>query len=558
MERDQALRALTAAGAPFEVVDARADGGPRRAFRAGPQTLRELYQVTRSERPFLVFADDRLSFEVTWRRAAAVAQRLGQTYGVGRGDRVAIAMRNCPEWIIVFQAVTALGAIAVALNVNWSGSDLLFGLHDSGAKLLFTDERRALSLGGLSQLPPIVVVRAQTPVPQCVSYETTFGVAESDAPPDAVVRAGDNATILYTSGSTGLPKGVVSTHRNILTTLMSWELDAAAMALTMNPSPPAAFEPTALLAVPLFHVTGLHAAYLASLRAQRRLVMMPRWDAHEAAQLIERERVTHLTAPAAITGDLVAVAKAGGLDLVSLAAIGGGGAARAAGQVREIERVFANAVPLTGWGMTETNASGTSIHGEDYLERPESSGRASFMMDLRIVGDDGRVLSANERGELQVRGGSVMRDYWGRPDARAEAFDGEWFRTGDIAYLDEAGYLFIVDRIKDLVIRGGENIGCGLIESALLEHPAIMEAVVYGLPDERLGERVAATVRATDTVTGMELTAFLAERLARIQIPEAIRIVREPLPRTDSGKILRRQARDEALAALGEPDSTLV
>jgi long-chain acyl-CoA synthetase len=306
-----------------------------------------------------------------------------------------------------------------------------------------------------------------------------------------------------------------------------------------------------LLAVPLFHATGSHAVYLASYRPQRRIICMYKWDVALAADLIEKERISSVVAPAAMTGDLVSFAKETGRDLSSLAVVGGGGAPRAPAQVRNIDRAFAKARPNTGWGMTETNAIGTGIMGRDYLEHPESSGRCSAVLDLRIVDESGKELLAGERGELQVRGTSVVRGYWNRPDANAETFDGEWLRTGDVAYLDDEGFLYIVDRIKDLVIRGGENIGCGAVEAALLEHPAVVEASVYGVPDERLGEEVGATVYAEGSVTDEALREFLEPRLARFEIPRYVRFADGPLPRTASGKILKRQLRDDAVSALG-------
>lgn len=551
MERNDVVGRLTRAGAPFEIVEGAAGGRRHRVFRHGPATLRDLYSDARSDRLFIAFGDERLTFEDAWRRSATIAAELAGRFGVGKGDRVAIAMRNNPEWILAFQAITSLGAIAVALNAHWTVDELVFGLRDSGAKVLFADEQRASSLeralDGLGDLR-VVVVRGATPTGM-LAYDAVFKTAQEAAPPVAAIEPDDDATILYTSGSTGRPKGAVSTHRNILTTLLSWELDNAVMAQG-DLAPEASETPdlASLLCVPLFHVTGLHAGYLGSLRAQRRLVIMPRWNAQDAARLIETHRVTHLTAPAAITGDLVAIAAESGHDLSSLFAIGGGGAARAPSQVREIDRVFPNAAPATGWGMTETNASGASIYGSEYLERPESSGRPSHMMDLRIVDEAGKALPPYSQGELQVRGASVMRGYWQRPDANAEAFDGDWFRTGDVAFIDDEGYLFIVDRLKDLVIRGGENVGCGLVEAALLEHPSVVEAVVYGVPDGRLGERVAATIRAETPVDEEELKAFLTMRLARFQVPDFIRVVAEPLPRTDSGKIHRRRIRNQALA----------
>ncbi len=549
MDRGQAFNVLTAPGALFEIIEGQAGGRRHRVFRNGPETLRDLYNSARSERPFIAFQDERLTFDEASTRSAAIAACLATEFGVGKGDRVAIAMRNNPEWILAFQAVTSLGAIVVALNAHWTADELIFGLTDSGAKFLFADEQRAVALAAAPRPDALrVAVVRGSPPPGMLAFDETFS-GGTGAAPDLPIDPDDDATILYTSGSTGRPKGVVSTHRNIITTLLSWELDNAVLAHgapVAETSPPP--DLASLLSVPLFHVTGLHAGYLGGLRAQRRLVIMPRWDAREAARLIEAHRITHLTAPAAITGDLVVVAEAGGHDLSSLMAIGGGGAARAPSQVREIDRVFPNAAPATGWGMTETNASGVSIYGAEYLLRPESSGRASHVMDLRIVDEVGQVLPTFGVGELQVRGASVMRDYWMRPDARAAAFDGDWLRTGDIAYLDDEGYLFIVDRLKDLVIRGGENIGCGLVEAALVEHPAVLEAVVYGLPDARLGERVAATIRTSEPVAEADLRAFLSQRLARFQVPDFIRVVPQPLARTESGKVHRRLIRSEALA----------
>jgi len=321
------------------------------------------------------------------------------------------------------------------------------------------------------------------------------------------VDTDDDATILYTSGSTGYPKGVVSSHRGIISALLSWELDAtAAVATGLIDAPPADDKPAMLLGVPLFHVSGSHAAFLQSFRAQRRLISMYKWDVQHGIDLIERERVTSFVGTPAITGDLVDAAPKTNRDLSSLRLLGGGGSARAPKQVRDIDKRFDNAKPGTGWGMTETNAIGVGIAAKDYLDRPESSGRCSAVLDLRIVDPDGKELPTGQRGELQVRGTAVFRGYWNRPDANSETFvDGEWMRTGDVAYLDTEGYLFIVDRIKDMVIRGGENVGCGGVEAALLEHPNIVEACVYGVPDERLGEEIGATLYLAAPVEDNEL-----------------------------------------------------
>jgi long-chain acyl-CoA synthetase len=374
--------------------------------------------------------------------------------------------------------------------------------------------------------------------------------------PPADIAPDDDAIIFYTSGSTGHPKGVISSHRNIISALLSWELDLAAGAATAAvPPPPPANPPATLLAVPLFHVTGAHAVYLQSCRAQRKIVCMYRWDPERAAELVEAEKITVVTAPAAMTGDLVRVAKQTSRDLSSLVSVGGGGAPRAPEQVKQIEASFEKALPATGWGMTETNAIGAGIGGLDYLNRPASSGRCSAVLELKVVDDQGRALPAGERGELLVRGTSVFRGYWNRDELNATLFEDGWFRTGDVAYLDDEGFLFIVDRIKDLIIRGGENIGCGQVESALLMYPDVREAAVYAVPDERLGEEVGATVYGAPGLDVAALRTFLEANLARFEVPRYITLTDAPLPRTASGKILKRELREEAIQSLAKTDA---
>ncbi len=556
MDRTTALAELTAAGMPYELEPVELYGRRCRGFRHAPPTLRNLFEQARSDLPFLVYEDERLTFEEAWQRAAHIGRLLVLQHGVVPGDRVAIAMRNYPEWILSFMAATSVGGIAVAMNALWQPDEMVYGLEDSGAKVLLADRERLERLAQRPGAAPglaVVGVRCEDTLAGATPLERALADVEPGPMPDAPHGPNDDATIFYTSGSTGHPKGVVACHRNILSALLSWELDVHAAAHMRGRTVPVPDEQQAtLLGVPLFHVTGSHAVYLASYRAQRRVVCMYKWDVERAAELIERERITSVVAPPAMTGDLVALASTTERDLSSLAFVGGGGAARAPAQVRDIDRTFRRAAPNTGWGMTETNAIGAGIAGRDYVEHPESSGRASAVLDLRIVDEAGRELPAGERGELQVHGASVVRGYWERPDANAETFVDGWLRTGDVAYLDEEGFLYIVDRIKDLVIRGGENIGCGAVEAVLLEHPAVIEASVYGVPDERLGEEVGATLHVEGTLDEAALRAFLEPRLARFEIPRYVRFSKHPLPRTGSGKILKRQLREEAAAELAQ------
>lgn len=555
VNRNDAIEALTAAGQPFELRMEAVRGRDCLVFHNAPATLRELYEDARSDATFIVYEGERLSFEETFERAARLGNLMLESYGVVPGDRVAISMRNYPEWVIGFMAATSIGAIAVAMNSLWNGEELRYAIGDSEPKVLLFDDER------LARLEPIepelaarcIAVRGATVVGGA-QLDALLASVESQLPP-CPVGADDEAIIFYTSGSTGHPKGVLSTHRGVLSALLNWELEAAVAATVAGEAPePPPEQLATLLGVPLFHATGSHAVFLSSFRAQRKLVCMYKWDVEQALELIERERIHTFVAPAAMTGDLIRAASTSDRDLTCMRVVGGGGAPRAPEQVKNIAATkgLPNTKPNTGWGMTETNAIGTAIGGDDYLEHPGSGGRCSAVMELRVVDEEGRVLPSGERGELQVRGVALALGYWRRPDANAETFVDGWLRTGDVAYIDPEGYLYIVDRIKDLVIRGGENIGCGEVEAALTEHPAIHEASVYGVPDERLGEEVGATVYV-DPASGLDEDAVRSHMLAtvaRFKVPRYFRLQTEPLPRIASGKVNKRLLREEAQAAL--------
>ena len=561
MTRPEAIAATTGPGQPHELVDAVVNGRALRVFKNAPTSLRALYEATASELPFLIYGDERLSFAQAWAAAARIGQVLVQACGVRQGDRVAIAMRNYPEWLLAFTAITSIGAVAVAMNAHWQADELAYALADCGARAIFADQERLDRLAERAPLPglQVLAVRAERLPPGTGALQALMdavgGVLDDMPMPPADIAPDDLAIMLYTSGSTGHPKGVPSSHRNILSALLSWEADRliGERMAGLDAVPPLT-QPGTLLAVPLFHVTGLHASYLSCYRSQRRLVCMYKWDAEQAAVLVDREKLTSVVAPAAVTGDLVRVAQAGQHDLSTLLVVGGGGAPRAPEQVRSIKTSFANALPNIGWGMTETNAIGTGIGGDDYLQRPTSSGRCSLVLQIKVVDEAGAELPAGQRGELLVRGTSVFAGYWHLPQANAEAFvDGDWFRTGDVATVDDEGYLFIVDRIKDLIIRGGENIGCGQVEAALLMHPQVFEAAVFSVPDARLGEEVGAVVYGDPALDLDALRQFLGQHLAKFELPRYIVRAAQPLARTPSGKILKRQVRAGALAQLLTP-----
>ena len=556
--RAAAIRALTAPGQPLELAMRTVLGVDQLVFVHAPRSLRQIYEEAASDRPFLSYQDEHWTFAQAWAEAGRIGQILVDDCGVKPGDRVAIAMRNYPQWTLGLMAATSVGAVAVAMNAHWKSEEMAYALSDSGARVLLADQERLDRLDG-GVVPAglrvygVRAARRPAGVPdlaEAVAARASAEMPALDIAPDEL------ACLLYTSGSTGHPKGVPSTHRMVISALLSWELDRQIGERTSGlPVAPPPEAPGTLLAVPLFHVTGLHASLLSSFRLQRRMVCMYRWDPQEAARLIDHYRLSSVVAPAAMTGDLVRVARSGAHDLGSLLAVGGGGAPRAPAQVHAIAESFRQAAPSIGWGMTEPTAIGTTTVGADYLQRPESSGRCSCVLQIRVVDESGRELPSGGRGELQIRGTSVFRGYWRRPDADAESFVDGWFRTGDLAWIDADGFVYIVDRIKDLIIRGGENIGCGAVEAALLRHPDVREVSVYAVPDERLGEEVGATVHAASDLDPDDLRSFVSRHLAAFEVPRYLLMTRDPLPRTASGKLLKRELRAQALVQLAQSNA---
>ena len=550
IDRNEAIRQLTAAGEPFEFCYIELHGKQVRVFKNGPRTLRALYEEARCDETFLVYADDRLSYEQAWQQACRIAHALVNDYGITNGDRVAIAMRNYPEWVTAFMAINSIGGIAVLLNAHWKAPEIEYAIENSEPRVIFADQERIERLSQCTKLPAglqIIAARSTSLPSQARHFADVIDGYEAVEMPTVELDPADDATIFYTSGSTGHPKGAVSCHLNILSAPLGWELEFGIATRTTGFVPEAEdAQPATLLAVPLFHVSGCQATLLSSYRIHRKVVMMHKWNPHRALDLIEEERISFVNATPPMTGDLVLAAHESSHALPSLRAVGGGGAPRSREQVGEIDTTFPSATPHIGWGMTETNAIGTSISGPAYVDHPATCGWPVALLDFRIVDDNGEVLPTNVRGELQVRGAAIFRGYWKRPGANAEAFVDDWLRTGDVAYIDDNNLVYIVDRIKDLVLRGGENIGCGAVEDELMAYRGILEASVYGVPDKRLGEELGATIYSTVNIDEAGLREFLRERLASFEIPRYLHFVGEPLPRGETGKILKRQLRDEA------------
>jgi long-chain acyl-CoA synthetase len=472
---------------------------------------------------------------------------------------VALVMRNLPEWPVVFYAASVAGAIVVPLNAWLTGPELQYALMDCGARFLVADperlERLDPLLSGCRALEHVYVVRDDRPASGVTRLESLIGspAAWSDLPrialPDIDLQPEDDATIFYTSGTTGAPKGVLATHRNMHSNIVGAACAAARVHLRRGVAAPepGSLQPGALVSIPFFHVTGAFAILSPALHGGMKLVLMRRWNAEEAMRLIERDRVTAIVGVPSIAWQLIEHPARDRYDLSSLVSLGYGGASAAPDLIRQIERALPVATPGHGWGMTETSALVTTHSAEDYANRPDSCGPAVPVSDLKIMSADGlRALPPGEVGELWVSGPQIAKGYWNDPEASARVFADGWVRTGDLARLDDEGFCYIVDRLKDMVIRGGENIYCVEVENALYEHPAVMDAAVVGAPHRTLGQEPAAVVSLVPggQATEDELRQWVRGRLAAFKAPVKVVFWPEPLPRNANGKILKAQLKD--------------
>ncbi len=560
---------------PFATTEIVVRGVPMRVFAAAPPTLRSLWQLTagHGDKTYIVYEDERLSYAEVHAGVRSLAHYLHETCGVGRGDRVAIAMRNYPEWVISYWATVSIGAAVVGMNAWWTTAEMEFGLTDSRPKVLIADDERLERvlpvLDGLRADAPLhlVAVRSDRDLPDD-AVRWTDAVQPDTAPdllPDSDIDPDDDACIFYTSGTTGFPKGAQLTHRgsihNILniaymTTAMSMAEAKAAAAgdLPATPTPALPSSAPVLMApTPLFHVTACNCIMHPATLTGGTVVFMHRWDAGRALELIERERVTNFSGVPTMSRELLAHPDWATRDTSSLAGMTGGGAAVQPDLVGKIDKALRNGVPGTGYGLTETHGIVTANGARLYLAKPNSAGPIVPTLDAKLVDDDGSDLEAGPDvvGQLCVRGAIVIKGYLNRPEATADAIRDGWFNTGDIARIDEDGYVFIVDRAKDMVLRGGENVYCSEVEAAIYQHDAVAEAAVFGIPDERLGEIVGAAIvlHPGATLTDEEMQGFLAARIAKYKIPSRIWFLPEHLPRNANGKFVKRELRAQLLDA---------
>lgn len=551
---DQAIAALTgASGSPFEITEREIAGEMRKVFANLPSSLREAFSSARlsADKTFLVYEDETWTFRQVMGRVDEIADALVNRYGVERGDRVAIAMRNYPEWIMSFAAITSIGGIAVCMNAWWKADEMAYGLEDSGARVLIADiERIRTAEPSLTRLGVKgMVVRHAGDLP--VGVDRMDDVLQAGAAmPEVEVGPEDDVTILYTSGTTGSPKGAVSTHYAVLSAARAFACRALVGAMTQPAKEPNPYEACFILAVPLFHVTGLVPVMLSCFLNGIKLVIMYKWTPERALELVERERVTQFVGVPTMTIDLLECPDFAHRDTSSLASVGGGGAPAPPEMVSRVDKSFARARPGLGYGMTETNAYGPQNAGDDYVRKPRSSGRAVPVLEVQCFDGEMNPLGPGELGEICFRGPNLIRGYWNKPEATAETIVNGWLRSGDLGRIDEEGFVFVEDRAKDMVLRAGENIYCAEVEAILYEWEDVHEAAVFGMPHDRLGEEVACAILAKRgrTIDVEALTAYVAKRVAKFKVPTVVEIVEQALPRNAAGKILKRELRDRLIA----------
>ena len=554
---DTAMEQLTGAGAPFETVTENFNGISYKMIKPAAATLKEIWAqaAAHGDKEFLVYEGERWTFNDMMQQAASLGHQMVHDYDVRKGDRVAIAMRNYPEWMTAYIAITSIGAVAVTLNSWGQARDLEFGLTDAGARLMFCDQARLdfvadklVELGVRA-----IVARPDTdtlPQNACSVAECIAG-HESAVMPDIDISPDDGVMMMYTSGTTGNPKGALSTHRALCQAMANFDVSAMALAM-INPEAMEAmmstgYEPTQMLAVPLFHVSGCHAVFISAFKAGRRVVMMYKWDVGKALDLIARERVTFLSAAPSMLQQLLESPLLEKADVSSLFSLGGGGSATPPKVSRMLQEKFPQGYPGTGWGLTETNALGASFTGNPFKYKPRSAGFTHPGVEIETRDAEGKPLPQGVAGELWVKSLSLVKEYWNRPDANARDFKDGWFNSGDVGYFDDEGYLFLSDRSKDMIIRSGENIYPAEIEAVISDQPKVEEAAVFGVPDEKTGEAVVVVEVPKDgeSVSEQEIIDYAKQIMARYKVPQHVWVLDHSLPRNATGKILKKDLKVE-------------
>lgn len=543
---------FTGPGQMFEINTVDVGGAPTRNFVHAPPSLREFWlsAAQHGEREYLVYQQERTTYTQAQQTTAALANWL-QQHGVKQGDRVAIAMRNYPEWMLAYWAITSMGAVVVGMNAWWIPQEMHYALTDSEPKVLICDAERLERFEEIRQDFPqmtVVGVRLGADTPADVfAWQDAIGTAAKL--PEVTIHPDNDACIFYTSGTTGKPKGAQLTHRGCIANVMNLAFINTVQPLAIArsrgkepPKPDPENQLCALVATPLFHVTANNCVAQVSTMLGGKLVHMYKWDAADALRIIEEEQVTSFSAVPMMSREMLLHPDFATRDTSSLQAIGGGGAALQPDLVTKLEEGTVNARAGTGYGMTETCGIIAAVSADFFVDRPASVGRAMPTFEAKCVDANGNTLPAGERGELWVRGAPVIKGYLNRPEAIKDG----WLETGDIAYIDEEGFIFLVDRLKDMVLRGGENVYCAEVENAIFSCDGVAECVVFAVPDDRLGEEVGAAIHLKEgaSLNADTLRHHCRELLSPYKVPRYIWFVPQPLPRNANGKFVKREVSD--------------
>ncbi len=571
--------ALSSPGGLFSMNPITVNGVPMRVFANAPGTMRDLWVLgtpREADRTlmYLVYEDERYSYADIGADVRSLADALRDRLDVQTGDRVAISMRNYPEWVTAYWATLCIGATVVGMNAWWTPSEMEYGLADSRPKVLIADDERlervSHVLGSLRAIHPLAVIRVRstrTDGELADSLAWSDVVDRASAPgalPDATIDPNDDACIFYTSGTTGFPKGAQLTHRgcvNNIFNIIFWASASGAALASLKPGPPPAAPTPGVPApqsvfmapTPLFHVTANNCILHPGTLGGAKIVFMRKWDPARAIELIEREGVTNFSGVPTMARELLAHPDWSTRNTSTVIGLGGGGAPLQPDLVGKIGKTLeGRGAPSTGYGLTETHGIVTANGAAFFLEKPASCGPIMPTFDAQLRDEDGNEVASGGdlTGVLWVRGAGVIKGYLNRPEETAQAIQDGWFNTGDIARIDADGFVYIVDRAKDMVLRGGENVYCSEVEIAIYEHPDVVEAAVFGVPDERLGEAVAAGIllRPGTNLDQAALQAFLAGKLAAYKIPSQVWFLDEAIPRNANAKLVKRELRARLLA----------
>ena len=563
MDFNQAVQKVLDTDELFQTENVEIRGTIYKAFNKVPADLKELLEYGKKVREweeFIVYEKEKISYLDFCNQVSKLSSFLQKEVGIKKGDKVAIAMRNYPEYLIILMAVASIGGIVVFVNAWWTTEEMEYGFDDSTAKVCFADKERLATIKPFAKKKSIKLYSVRClDYPEIEKYDEILKNFEQVDLVDMDLKPDDDFAIMYTSGSTGHPKGVVLTHRGALTATFSWLMAERVGGLLADPEKLARRRASSVLLLsPMFHVNGSHPNFFYSIARGSKIVLMYKWDPTKAIDIISDEIITRITAVPTVVADLVQEAREQNVSLDTLEFLGAGGAKRPAAQVDVEKKALPLADIASGYGMTETNALGLGISGDEYVEKPELAGRLyPPLQEIKIVDDNDVPLPNGQLGEICLKSPANMRCYFNKKKETEAVLKDGWMHTGDLGILDDQGLVTIVDRKKNIIIRGGENISCLEVEGALQKFPGVIESVVFSVPEKRFGEEVGACINMAGLAKDKdeEISSFLRDKLAHFKIPVHYWWVNRSLPRGATDKFDRIKIKELCLNnAWGDED----